>query len=55
MQSERAIACLEKAAECERRSALASDEAIRKTYLDLAIQWRSMANQAQDLQRRQAR
>jgi hypothetical protein len=51
MQGERTKACLEKATECQRRAVLASDAATRKTYRDLAGQWRHMARQMEDLER----
>jgi hypothetical protein len=53
--SEQVTACLEKAADCERRALLAADEAQRKTYLELARLWRDMAQQAEMLKRRLAR
>src|SRR5689334_11283192 len=52
MQDEQVKACLEKAAECERRAVLASDDTARQTYRDLASQWRDMARQVVDLERR---
>lgn len=47
-------ACLEKAADCERRAVLVADETHRKTYLELARLWRDMAQQAERLKRRLA-
>jgi hypothetical protein len=41
-----------KALECERAAALATDVADRTMYLDLARQWRQMAETAQELERR---
>src|SRR5262245_27799617 len=49
MQSAQVKVCLQKAAECERRAVSVSDEATRKTYRELARQWRYMAKQVQDL------
>jgi hypothetical protein len=39
-----------KALECERAAALATDVADRTMYLDLARQWRQMAEAAQELE-----
>ncbi len=47
--SERVRACLDKATECERQALLVTDEAHRKTYLELANLWRDMAQQVQSL------
>ena len=52
MESERVKACLQKAAECEQRAALAGDDTNRKTYRELANQWRSMAKEVEELERR---
>ena len=41
--SERAGACKRKAAECERAEKLAKDEHARLLYLDLANEWRAVA------------
>jgi hypothetical protein len=40
--------CRHKALECERRATLATEPNIRETFVDLARQWRDMADQAQD-------
>jgi hypothetical protein len=46
-----AKACLDKAADCERRALLASEKSHRVIYLELARQWREMAKQAEVLNR----
>ena len=51
--SEQAKVCLERAADCERRMLLVTDETARKTYRELADQWRAMADQAEELEKRQ--
>ena len=48
----RAEACRKKALECERRAVLATEDAARALYLDLVHQWREMAEQAEELERR---
>lgn len=48
----RAEACRRKALECERRAVLATEDAARALYLDLVHQWREMAEQAEELERR---
>jgi hypothetical protein len=53
--SDRVNACLAKAAECERRALIVTDETHRKTYLELARLWRDMAEQAGMLERRLSR
>jgi len=50
-RSERARACLRKAAECERAAVLAIDPRTQATYRDLARQWREMVDQCEDLDR----
>ena len=52
MQDRRAETCRQKASECQRRAVLASDEGTRQTYHELARQWRYMAKQAEELERR---
>jgi hypothetical protein len=44
-------ACWERATECERRALLATDDAQRKTYLELVGLWRDMAQQVEMLHR----
>jgi hypothetical protein len=44
--------CRQKALECERRAALATEPNIRETFVDLARQWRDMADQAEELDRK---
>ena len=46
---EQAEALRKRAAECERRALLASEEAQRKTYRELADLWRDMAQQVETL------
>jgi len=45
--SEQAEACKKKAAECERRAAVVSEEHLKKVYLELVQQWLEMAQQAE--------
>jgi hypothetical protein len=52
--SERVDACRRHAAECERAAIIATDTAVRLMYLDLARQWREMAQQAVELEERRA-
>jgi hypothetical protein len=47
--SDRVEACKGKAVECERAALLATEDNVRKTYSDLARQWRLMARDAEDL------
>ena len=53
--SERAEACRKKVTECQRLAMAASDPAIRQMYLDIAQQWRELAEQAEYLAAIQAR
>jgi len=50
--SDQVKACLERAADCERRALLVTDESRRTTYLELARLWRDMAEQEEILRRR---
>ena len=50
-KSERARACLRRAAECERSAVLAIDPGTQATYRDLARQWREIIEQYEDLDR----
>jgi hypothetical protein len=43
----RAEACRKKITECQRLAMAASDPAIRQIYLDLAQQWRELAENAE--------
>jgi len=47
--SERAEAYRKKMTECQRLAMAASDTTIRQIYLDLAQQWRELAEQAEQL------
>jgi hypothetical protein len=52
--SERPDVYRKKATECERHAQLASDQLTRQIYLDLVHQWREMAAQAEELEKRHA-
>jgi len=43
--------CKQRAAQCDRRAILTTDETLRELYRDLAKQWRKMANDADRLDR----
>jgi hypothetical protein len=49
--SEKARACLRRAAECERAAVLATETVAQGLYRDLARQWRDMVEQYEDLNR----
>ena len=49
--SDKAEACRRKAAECERAAVLANEDSVRCAYLDLARQWREMADHAEHIER----
>jgi hypothetical protein len=51
----RAEVCLKQAAACEQAARRASDDDLRAMYLDLARQWRAMAEQAEEIESRHAR
>ena len=42
--------CRRKALECERKAVLATEQTARDTFRDLALQWRTMAQQAEELE-----
>ena len=50
--SERAEACRKKALQCEHAAIRTTDTGARLMYLDMARQWREMAEQAEELERR---
>jgi hypothetical protein len=45
--TDRAQACRQRAEQCERAAAAVTDERIRGAYLDMARQWRVMADKAE--------
>jgi hypothetical protein len=49
--SEKAQACLQNAAQCERAAVLAAEPDARATYRDLARQWREMVEHYEELNR----
>jgi hypothetical protein len=53
--SERAEVCRKKVTECQRLAMATSDTAVRQMYLDLAQQWRELAEQAEQLAAMQSR
>ena len=52
VMSERTEACRKKALQCEHGAIVATDMGARLMYLDMARQWREMAEQAEDLEQR---
>jgi hypothetical protein len=53
--SERAEACRKKVTECQRLAMATSDAAFRQMYLDIAQQWRELAEQAERVAAMQTR
>ena len=53
--SERAEVCRKKVTECQQLAMATSDTTIRQIYLDLAQQWRELAEQAERLAAMQGR
>jgi hypothetical protein len=49
---ERTVIFLNKAAECERTALLVTDGTTRSMYLGLMKQWRQMAEEVEELERR---
>jgi hypothetical protein len=49
---ERTDRCRENAIECKRMAMLVNDQTIRSIYLDLAKEWTTMAEEAEELERR---
>jgi hypothetical protein len=52
--NERVQACLRKAEECEHAALRTTDESARLFYLDLANQWRTLAERAETMDRQRA-
>jgi len=48
----RASNCRERAEQCERAASRVVDEEIRQVYLDLAEQWRRMADHSEEIEQR---
>ena len=53
--SERAEVCRKKVTECQRLAMATSDTAVRQMYLDVAQQWRELAELAEQLAAMQSR
>jgi hypothetical protein len=49
---ERTDRCRENAVECKRMAMLVTDETIRSIYLNLAKEWTTIAEEAEELERR---
>jgi hypothetical protein len=52
MVRNRADECRQRADECRRSAAQVADDVLRVTYLDLARRWRTMAHEAESLERK---
>jgi hypothetical protein len=52
--NDRMQACLRKAEECEHSAQRTTDESARLFYLDLANQWRTLAERADTMDRQRA-
>jgi len=44
--------CRRKALECERQAVLATEQTARDMFRDLALQWRTIAQEVEELERR---
>jgi hypothetical protein len=53
MMLNRADECRQRADECRRNAAQVTDHVLRRTYLDLASRWRTMAHQAELLEQKE--